>query len=300
MLCKDNLLKLNQFAAIFSSEYLKKEYSVGWFEDERQEGIYSERCPKGNFSLTKGLRKENKALSDTCFVVIKFDGEYKAMEVRFHDDSVIEILSDQCGYAKYKINGKNNKYITLRTPICPTINSCIFEYNEQQKKKNHRAVNFINAISKICIENNVIKKNDNNNLCFINDLQISIRKWCELFEEFKYEQNIISEIFYSNAGLPLNHKTIKVYLKNERKNIITDIYSANVRKIEFEQSKKNNNKLKYFERLLTRGREVEIKKLNIKMQREYFLFKTQYEKIVNIVYSFPKYRIKGEQIEIIK
>jgi hypothetical protein len=218
MISKENLIALNQFAGKISDEYLKENISYGWFEDDRKEEVYSNKSPGGDFPLTKGLRIGNKALLDTCYVVIKFKNKYEAREVRFHDGNIVEILSGKLGYAKYIIEGTNDKYIRLMTSISPSIEGCILKIQKESKKENNKSKSFIYMIHEISIKFGLAKKVDDN-IRFINDLPLSINIWCSIFSRFDEEAKVISENFYSNEGISLHIENIKIYLEQERKDI---------------------------------------------------------------------------------
>jgi hypothetical protein len=292
MISKENLIALNQFAGKFSDEYIKQNISIGWYEDDRQEDIYTNKSPGGDFPLTKGLRVGNKALLDTCYVVIKIKNKYEAREVRFHDDDIVEILSEKCGYAKYIIDGTNYKYIKLLTGISPSISSCILKIKKIQKKENNLSKSFIYMIHEICIKLGLAKKVDGN-IWFINDLPLSINIWCSIFYKFAKEEKVISENFYSNEGISLHIKVIKKYIEQERENIY---YRINLKLKE--HGFVFNNKILSNELIdnIIISKYIS-KKLDIRLVNNLHDNKKKYiETILFGAYS-PKYIIKGEEIK---
>jgi hypothetical protein len=240
MISQKSISELTLIGQKYSKEQLDANNSIGWFEDNRKEEKYTYKCPKGDFPLTKGLQEGNKAQVTTHMLPIKINDKIEIREVRFHDHSIIEILSNELGYAKYKIHSYSGKarYIKLKTSICPSIEACISDYNIKNEKINMEKENNIDDIIEKCIKNNLIK-NNNNELWLNNDLDISVKIWCEMFSHFKNEEKVFSQKFYSKDGLFLEEFTVKCYIENERNKLKYD----NWLKMELAKSRKSNAKL---------------------------------------------------------
>lgn len=104
MISKENIYKLNQFAGKISEIYSLK-------------------------------REENKTLVDTYFVVIKLNGKLEVRKVKFHDGSIVEILSGKNGYAIFNIDGRGNKFLRLKSPIYASFEECVSEYEKYKIRK---------------------------------------------------------------------------------------------------------------------------------------------------------------------
>ena len=100
------------------------------------ENVYKLNQFAGKISSAYALASDKKkTVSDTFFVVIKINHNLEVRKVRFLDGSVIEILSEQTGYAMYRIDGRGNKFLRLGTPICPSLDECQLEYEKYKARK---------------------------------------------------------------------------------------------------------------------------------------------------------------------
>ena len=256
MINKETLEILKSYANKFAGEEINQNVTIGWYEDERKEPIYTKKCYDGDYPLTKGLRIGNKALVGTNFVVIKIDETRHIREVRFHDDSIIEILSGEIGYAVYKV--RNKTYIMLRTPIFGSISECIKYFDNMMRKKNLGKYTMI--ISK-CLKNNLITKK--NNIYILNEnLSKSIEKWCKIFSSktnlfFTNEAEIFCNNFYSMHGDQLRLESIKYFIEEERK-------KNKFMNRSFELDRKRKNQIKIITERNARKRLRKINKLNNK------------------------------------
>ena len=220
MISQKTISELTSIAKKYSEDQINPNIKIGWFEDSRKEEKYTYKCPQGDFPLTKGLREGNKALIDTHFVPIKISNKFEIREVRFHDRSIIEILSNELGYAKYKVHSYNGKarYIKLRTSICSSINDCISDSDKKNKSLNIEKKERINEIIEKCIDSKIVRK-VNNKYLLNNDLYTSIKKWCEVFPHFKNEENIFCQSFFAIDESFLDNTSVRCYIENERNKI---------------------------------------------------------------------------------
>jgi hypothetical protein len=239
MISQETISQLLSVAKKYS-EKIDTDISVGWFEDSRKEKKHIAKCHDGDYVLTKGLREGNKALMTTYFIPIKIDDKCEIREARFHDNSIIEILSGKLGYAKYKIHSYHGKarYIKLRSSICHSINDCIIKFDNNNEEINMKKTEYTNNIIEKCIRNNIVRKSEGKYL-LNNDLYNSVKEWCKLFRHFKNEEQVFFENFCCIDGSFLDSKSVKCHIENERNKINYDIWLKN----ELKKNKKINAKI---------------------------------------------------------